>query len=225
MTQEPLESATFGQAQSPAEAIPGYSANTANEDTTPVTPAPVSSQAAVDTPSSGQASSSTSPGQRCVCLVCLEIGTYNHPTSVVPCLCRFVSCNWVHSRWSTNYLRIIQFLEHERTHYKPDPKGSQSPFSCLVEKCRFRSKRWSDLLRHTSAKHCSNPAMFTCSVIGCKYHGEGNGFTRKDKLTAHYKNMHQGQRVPGQAVRIIEPASALSHTEASGSSSMGAQEE
>ncbi len=218
MTQEPLESATFGRAQPPAAAIPGYSANTAYEDTTQVTAAPVSSQAGVDTPSSGQASSSTSSGQKCACLACLGIGTYK-PTSVAPYGCRFASCNW-RSRY--------YYVSHEKSHYQRDPKDSQSPFSCLIENCRFSSKRWSDLLRHTGAKHCNNPTKFPCSVIGCKYNGEGNGFIRKDKLKDHYKNMHQGQRVPGQPMRAIEPASASSRVEASGSrsiTSMGAQGE
>ena len=227
MTQESLESATLGHAQSPAEAIPGYSAAiTANGDITPVTPAPVSSQVGVDIPSSGQASSSTSPSQKCACLLCLGISTYDS-TSVGTWHCRFASCNWGYKNPSTGFKWWMNLdrRKHEKTHYRLDPKLSQSTFSCPVENCRFSSKRWSDLLRHTSAKHCYNPAKFTCSVIGCKYNGEGNGFIRKDKLKDHYKNMHQGQRVPSQAVRAIEPASASSRVEASGSSSMGAQGE
>ncbi len=227
MTQEPLESATFGHAQPPAEAIPVYNANTANEDTTQVTAAPVSSQAGVDTPSSGQASSSTSPDKNCACLVCLEIGIRNLTRRRPPFGCGFASCNWrtQNHKWAADhpvYYSRAHRVWHEKFH-QLDPKDSQISFYCHVESCRFRSKRWPDLLRHTNAKHCNNPTKFPCSVIGCKYNGEGNGFIRYDKLKPHYKNMHQGQKVPGQAVRAIEPASASSRVEASASSSMDAQ--
>ena len=198
---------------SPAEAIPGYSANKANKDTNQVTAVPVPSPGGVDTPSSGQASSSTSPSEECTCIVCLAIGTLAVERDVLH-NCRVASCNWTILYWRRHV--------HEQSHYQ---QGPTTPFSCLVENCRFSSKRWADLYRHTSAKHCLNPARFACSVIGCKYNGEGNGFTRKDKLISHYKNMHKGQKVPGQAVRAIKPAPASSHAEASGSSSMGAQGE
>ena len=226
---------------SPEEAIPGYSANKANKDTNQVIALPVPSRGGVETSSSGQASSSTSPSEECACIVCLAIGTFNGALRG-PYKCRVASCNWSASAES-QYPFITTIIEqrvvheifittiteqrvvHEQSHYRQGPTTFQTPFSCLVENCRFSSKRWPDLYRHTSAKHCLNPARFACSVIGCKYSGEGNGFTRKDKLTSHYNNMHKGQKVPGQAVRAIKPAPASSHAEASGSSSMGAQGE
>lgn len=219
MTQTPLGSATFGHAQPLAEAIPGYSAggaNTANDDTDQVTAACILPQDVVDTPSLGQESSSTNPSKECACMVCLGIGIFeSNSRGPTPHLCHFAGCRWYPIPGDHR-------AKHAKTHYRRGPKNSQTPFYCLVENCRFSSKRWSDLRRHTTAKHCNSPNTFACSVIGCKYHGEGNGFTRKDKLTAHYKNMHQGQKIPGQAARAIKPAPASSHAEASGSSSIGA---
>lgn len=223
MTQTPLGSATFGHAQPLAEAIPGYSANTANDDTDQVTAAPIPPPGGVDTPSLGQESSSTNPSKKCACMVCLGIGTFeSNGPGPIPISCHFAGCSWDSGSWFGVTTSSEYRVQHEKTHYERGPENSQTPFYCLVENCRFSSKRWSDLRRHTTAKHCNSPNTFACSVIGCKYHGEGNGFTRKDKLTAHYKNMHQGQKIPGQAARAIKPAPASSHAEASGSSSIGA---
>lgn len=239
MTQNSPESSTFAPAQPLAEAIHGYSAETANnDDINQVTVAPNPPQGGLDDPSSGQASSSTSLSNNCACIVCLGIGIsdsnpYDDPLDPYdPRHCRFSRCSWgeisycnVRTEWSPGfsfYGMEIARARHEKTHYRRGPEDSGTPFSCPVENCHFSSKRWSDLHRHTAAKHCDNPAKFACSVIGCKFNGEGNGFTRKDKLTAHCKSMHQGQRVLGQAERAIRPAPASSHGEASGSSAIGA---
>lgn len=210
MTQSSLENAVSGHAQPLAEVVPGYSANTpTNEDTdqfaTAFTPAQES-----------QASSSKNPSKKCACLVCLEVGVPDH-SEHGPEQCRFIGCNRI---------RISRFydLRHERSHYLQSrgPKEPQSPFYCPVENCRYRSNRWSDLRRHTTTKHCSDPVKLACSVIGCKHSGEGNGFTRPDKLKAHYESMHRGQRVPGQVSRALRPAPVSSYAEASGSSSNSA---
>ena len=204
MTPKPLGSTSFG--------IPGYSAETTNDDIDRVTAPPAPSPGGIDNSSSGQASSTASPSKQCACIVCLEIGFCY--SNIGQPHCRFARCAWTtknNSWWEA------RGLAHERTHYQRGPINSQTPFSCLGENCRYRSKRWSDLRRHTTAKHCNDPAKFACSVIGCKYNGDGNGFTRKDKLTDHYKNMHQGQRPRGQAARPIMLAQASSYAEASGS--------
>ena len=221
MTQDPLESANFGHAQPLAEAIPGHSIN---QDTNQVTSAPVvvPSQGDTDTPDPCQESSSTSPSKKCACIVCLGVGIID-PNRQGLHRCHLASCSWIANDASAPYRHLLAERDraaHEKTHYRPE--NSQSPLSCPTQNCRFTSKRWSDLHRHTSAKHCNNPTKFACSVMGCKYYGEGNGFIRKDKLTAHYKSMHQGQKVHGQAVRAIKPAPASFHAEASGSSSFGA---
>lgn len=226
MTQEPLQSASYGHAQPLVEAVPSHGANTAaNGVTNQVIAVPIPSQAGADTPSSGQALSSTSLSKKCACILCLGIGTIDY-ANPGPLHCHFGSCSWVTIvqpawyGWSS-----VSHSIHEKTHYRQEPNNQCTPFVCPVEPCRFKSKRWQDLCRHTTAKHCDNPAKFACSVIGCKYNGESNGFTRKDKLIAHYKNMHHGQKVPDQAVRAIKPAPASHHAEASASSSMGAQGE
>ena len=213
MTRSPLENATFRDAQSPAEVVPGCSANRPNEDTNQVTTALTSAQDGVDALRSGQASSSTNGSKNCACIVCLEIGCRRSP-DMNQFRCRIESCS-THS-----YGDLIG--SHEKRHYQQDRMIRESPFCCPVRNCRFSSKRWPDLYRHTTAKHCNNPVKFECSVMGCKYHGEGNGFTRKDKLTDHYRKMHRGQVVPGQVVRTLRPAPASSHAQASGSGSISA---
>lgn len=250
MTQGPLEDATFGHAQPLAEAIPGYDTNTANEDTNQATAAAIASQVGVDTPSLDQDSSSTSFSKKCACMVCPGIGVVDFSIDG-PFRCQHLGCNYVtfdsKSHKSHAKDHIMQFGApcrlagckvatvaywwppacekrsiHEKAHYRSVPGDKKSSYACAVQNCRFSSKRWSDLRRHTTATHCDNPPKFACSVIGCKYNGEGNGFTRKDKLTDHCRSMHQGQKINGQAVRAIKPAPASSHAEASGSSSISA---
>ena len=213
----------FGHAQCPA--VP---ANTTDEDTNHLNAAPMLSHGDVLDQDLGQNSTYTSTSQKCACLVCLRISIFDRSNDD-QFHCHFAACNFQrppisNSSWDKRYDRNYR-AHHVRSHYRQDQgrQKYQSPFCCPVEQCSFTSKRWSDLRRHTAAKHCDNPAKFTCSVIECKYNGEGNGFTRKDKLTAHYKAMHQGQRIHGQATQAIQPAPASSYyTGVSGSSSIGA---
>ena len=215
MTPSSLENATFGDGQPPAEVVPGCSANRPNEDTNQVTTALTSAQEGFDALSSGQASSNNN-SKKCACIVCLEIGSLpskdDHGFR-----CRLEGCAFVAPHYIPTSLGW-----HEKRHYKQDFRTSGTPFYCPVESCRFSTKRWTDLYRHTTAKHCNNPGKFECSVIGCQYHGEGNGFTRRDKLTDHCRKMHRGEKVPGQVVRTLKPAPASSHAEASGSGSIAA---
>ena len=203
--------------QNLAETLPGYSVNTASEDTVEVASALIPSQGGVDTPSLGEESSNTSLSKKCACIACLAVGG-NDGIDRGPWHCRFAGCSYM-SIWWDGYRNA-----HEKRHYRQGSLNSLNTFDCPVQNCRFSSKRWADLHRHTTAKHCSNPTMFACSVIGCKYYGEGNGFIRKDKLMDHYKNVHKGQKLHGQPVRAIKPAPApvSSYAKASGSSSIGA---
>ena len=228
MTQSSPESVS-GHTQSLAEVAPGNSVYKANEDTNQLTAAPILSRDNDEAPGSNQASLSINPSEKCACIVCLSVGIYD----LIKCgpeHCHFVSCNWTlgdRIRQGLGSFRIRKYrAAHARSHYQrgEGPKESQ-PFHCSVENCHYSVKRWSDLQRHTTTTHCKNPAMFECSVIGCKYHGEGNGFTRKDKLTAHYRSMHNGQRVPGQVSRTLQPAPASSHAQASGSNSIAGQQQ
>ena len=230
MKQSSPESASPGHAQSLAEVVPGYSVNKANENANQLTAVPIPPEGGIDAPGSGQASSSKNIREKCACIVCLAIGVYD-PSNYGPEHCHILSCDWK-PFWSddeSNYVKELVGKDratHAKTHYRQGqgPKKYQ-PFHCPVEDCRYSVKRWSDLRRHTTATHCKNPAMFECSVVGCNYHGEGNGFTRKDKLTAHYRSMHNGQRVPGQVSRALQPAPASSYAEASGSGSIVAQQQ
>ena len=222
-----VESAPFG---SPAEVVPGSNANTPNDDADQVGTAPKPAQGGVDTSDPSLASPSTIQSKKCACIVCLGVGVHDL-INFGPEHCHFVGCNWT-SQWSTTYLSTAYFrvksywqrglmndrAAHAKSHYQQGqgPEESQ-PFHCPVENCRYKSHRWPDLQRHTTHKHCKNPTKFECAVVGCRHHGEGNGFLRKDKLTAHYRSMHAGQRVPGQAARTLQPALASSHAEASGS--------
>lgn len=230
MTQSSPESAFSGHVQSLAEVASGYGVNKANEDANQLTTAPIPSQGGIDTPDSGPVSSNTNLSEKCACIVCLAIGVYDS-SNYGPEHCHVVSCDWksyahrIEEYWGEKAKGKYR-AAHAKTHYQlgQGPEESQ-PFHCLVQDCRYSAKRWTDLRRHTTATHCKNPAMFECAVMGCKYHGEGNGFTRKDKLTAHYRSMHNGQRVPGQASRTIQPALASSHAQGSGSNSIAAQQQ
>lgn len=211
MMQSLPESATLGQAQPLADVVPGYIVKTSNEDSNHFTAPSASSSYGVDTPSSSQESSKRSESKKCACIVCIE--------SRIDGIYRCPGCNQTVRSW---YLR-----SHVQNHNRQD-RGRTDPLPpclCPVEHCRFSSKRWQDLRRHTIAKHCNNPTKFACSIIGCKHHGEGNGFVRKDKLTEHYRAMHGGPMIPGHVVRTLMPAPASSHAEASGSSSIATQDQ
>ena len=230
MTPSSPECANPGHTQPLAEVAPGYSVNKANEDANQLTAVPIPSQGSGEAPGSSQASSSTNLREKCACVVCLLVGVYDS-SNYGPEHCHILSCDWKSDfeDWGWDFGKKMMGRDraaHAKTHYRQGqgPEKYQ-PFHCPVEDCRYSAKRWSDLRRHTTATHCKNPTMFECSVIGCRYHGEGNGFTRNDKLTAHYRSMHNGQRVPGQVSRALQPAPASSHAQASGSNSIAAQQQ
>ena len=222
MTQPSPESATSGPAQPLA---PSYNAKTSNYDTNQLAAAQVPLQAAVDAPTSGQDSSSITPGESCTCIACHE-KKVTHDSDILY-HCNFADCSWGSNTMENPCLRFLVAkcrLAHVRSHYRQDTNLTESPFLCPVQNCHYKSKRGADLARHTTAKHCNKPAKFECPEIGCKYNGEGNGFTRKDKLTAHKKAMHYGHKAAGQAVRALKPAPASAHAGALGPSSTAADE-
>ena len=202
----------------------GYNAKTSNDDADQLAASSVSSRGVVDTPILSPESSSISQGEDCTCIVCrLKKGTHD---SDVEYHCNFADCNYVSSYYRTRNSppswEVSLRLRHVKSHYQQDPDLIRSLFLCPVENCRYKSKRWAELGRHTSAKHCNNPTKFECPEIGCKYNGEGNGFTRKDKLTAHKKTMHYGRKTPGQAMKALKPAPASTHAGVWGASSAAA---
>lgn len=66
----------------------------------------------------------------------------------------------------------------------PAPAGARS--ACMV--CGRSFGRPFDLKRH-GKKHVPGPKKFGCPSEGCRYTG-AMGFTRKDKMKDHVKNMH-----------------------------------
>ena len=140
------------------------------------------------------------PSYGCSCIACLSVGA--HTTTFKDWRDRGMSCLLPHCNPSTGWHSVHL---HERSHFHT---ANGDAFRCLEPDCPFSSKRWPDLVRHYTVKHCTNPKKFRypCPVVWCKYSGE-NGFTRKDKLKSHYKNIHEGK--PGPAVkggRVIKPA-------------------
>ena len=192
----------------------------ANQGADQPTATPTSSDARSVAPEPDHDFPSADPSRKCTCVVCLQICTLGSLSRECPC--RFVGCDWSgeYWDWSRVYWEQQHRIDHEKSHFHQvtSPRDDSLLLYCPVDKCRFKSKRWPDLQRHTTAKHCINPTKFACPVIECKFHGEGKGFTRKDKLTAHMRSMHQGQRIHGQAVRALRPAPASPYAEASGSS-------
>lgn len=131
----------------------------------------------------------------CSCMVCLLIGVPGNWIEGV--CCRFKDCDFttdIHA----------EYISHERDHYH----GPGNPlFRCVEQHCRFVTKRWPDLIRHNTVRHCTKPKQFACPVPWCKYSGD-NGFARKDKLRSHQRNVHQGDAmsVATSNFRPIQPA-------------------
>ena len=146
--------------------------------------------------------------QGCTCMACLLIGVPRQYSSGTPC--RLLGCNYI--------CLESDYIDHERSHYH-EPGATH--YFCLEQHCKFTSKRWPDLIRHYTVKHCKTPKRFPCPVPWCKYSG-ANGFPRKDKLKSHQRNVHQ-ERVTSQSsqqLRAIQPAEHGQDVTNVGSSSM-----
>jgi len=138
----------------------------------------------------------------CACISCVEIGWFSHPMNYTYHGAR----NYQPSHYQCRYpgcpekKHFIDIAEHERSHFRVDGQ-----YPCKEEHCKLTTKRWSDLKRHSSSKHCTSlKKPFPCPVLWCKYSGD-NGFARKDKLSSHFKTVHGGMSVPGKANRSIKP--------------------
>ena len=120
---------------------------------------------------------------RCVCIGCLRIS--RRVSSIRTDLrlpCRVSNCGWTCTRFPHRSRN-----KHEKEHFSHEGK-----YQCNASNCTRSFKRWDDLIRHTSNKHCLNPKRYPCPEIGCKYSGD-NGFSRKDKMKSHHKNEHEGK--------------------------------
>jgi len=148
---------------------------------------------------------------KCTCLDCLKLfksAIYDEAYWLVTkdgnmIHCRIPECNWTIKRDNSYPDDMYHLIDHEKRHFVE--KRPDSSLACKQDYCKFTTKRESDLRRHYRTKHCSAAQRFSCPVLWCKYSG-GNGFARKDKLTSHYKNMHQGKLSGGQSLRLIQPA-------------------
>ena len=142
------------------------------------------------------------PDRACSCVACLE--SYETYLKIVDLewnfRCRVTGCSW-NTKDNFSYgekLYRITVHEWDHSHY-----GKPGNLRCLEADCKFRTKRWSDLRRHASSKHCINPQTFKCPDLNCKYHQQG--FTRKDKLNSHFQKVHGGKLQRGKPNQAILP--------------------
>ena len=143
----------------------------------------------------------------CTCITCRDLGVYERPF-----LRREVkACGINGCKYMTGY---SSDPEHERTHFKT-PGG----YACAEEGCHFVNKKFTDLRRHYTSKHCTNPnaKYLECPEIGCEYKT-----ARKDKLKEHQKCKHMGKPKLGKTYRVIKPA--ISSKTVSGTSGVAATE-
>ncbi|KAL9112907.1 MAG: hypothetical protein Q9187_007699 [Circinaria calcarea] len=131
-------------------------------------------------------------GNDCTCIVCTFTKCYKQRYKPGGYQCVITGCRY--SEWWAPDMK-----KHVKTHYLQSDR-----FPCDAPGCKTISVRWSDFLRHYKSNHCSRPQKFPCDVIGCKYGGD-NGFPRKDKLTSHKRNVHQGNAAPRKQPRAIKP--------------------
>lgn len=151
------------------------------------------------------------PDQVCTCAACLHgyrcpghlYGLGGHPERISRTFaCRVTGCQWTtkdlpqYKYWSN--LERLHRHEHNCPHY-----GKSGNWRCPETGCKFVTKRWNDLKRHSSSKHCIKPKTFECPILSCKYHQIG--FTRKDKLKSHCQNVHAGMLQPGKPNQAIKP--------------------
>ena len=135
----------------------------------------------------------------CTCLACAGIGMHTDDfySEHYPLPCRSSNCQ---EQLRNYWLEGRSFQAHEKTHYRVP-----GAYLCREESCSVKAKTWADLRRHTKSVHCKKPRRFPCHFPWCKRSGD-NGFPRKDKLTDHIRNVHEGRVMPGRADRVIKPA-------------------
>ena len=147
---------------------------------------------------------SAAPGssRECSCITCLDLGSSRvWGTGPYPAHypCRLSDCNFSKTGkdlWSASEAQY-EAWKHEKNHFR-----RQDQFRCIEDRCVYGAKRWSDLKRHYTSKHCLNPKIkFPCTYIDCKY-GGNNGFTRKDKLKSHREKVHEKVAKPEMRFRV-----------------------
>ena len=158
--------------------------------------APTKSQHQQQLDCSCKACTAVSPGRPCLCLAC-TFPTLRIVWHEATC-CRFTACGEKVTRGGPYEIES----RHERSHF-----GKPGNYRCHEKYCPLANKafkRWADLKRHSKVAHCKIAPLFTCDILGCKY--RERGFSRKDKLTSHIKNVHAGKAAPGTGLRNLQPA-------------------
>ncbi len=154
------------------------------------------------------------PAKCCTCITCQDLGVswFLPNEKGKPCVIK--DCKYIKLGWRGFGIRAPDDATHERDHFKT-PGG----YACVEQGCHFVNKKFSDLRRHYTSKHCTNPnaKKLECPEIGCEYRT-----ARDDKLKEHQKRKHKGKPKPGKPYRVIKPA--VSSKPASGTSGVIATE-
>ena len=151
---------------------------------------------------------SAAPGssRECSCITCVDLGSEREwlwDPKLVDYPCRLSDCNFSapqEGMGSDGYDYQRAARKHEKNHFR-----HEGQFRCIEDRCVYGAKRWSDLKRHYTSKHCLNPkTKFPCPELSCKYSGN-NGFTRKDKLKSHREKVHEKHAKPEKRFRVNKP--------------------
>ena len=139
---------------------------------------------------------SAAPGssRECSCITCVDLGScreimwhvesYHYRCRLSDCTFS-IAAGYHEETYHSGYRAEEAARKHEKDHFR-----HEGQLRCIEDRCVYRAKRWPDLKRHYTSKHCLNPkTRFPCPEIGCKYGGD-NGFTRKDKLKSHRDKVH-----------------------------------
>ena len=137
----------------------------------------------------------------CKCLICYYPGCSSIKFSGWKQNCTFPGCDELSglSEFYRDGRPMWKRSQHEISHY-----FHQGAFKCQEEHCTVTTKTFTDLKRHYASRHCKKSKKHACHHVGCKYSGE-NGFARKDKLTSHLRNVHEGKVPHNQPPRAIQP--------------------
>ena len=158
-------------------------------------------------------STSAAPGssRECSCITCGDLGSHREimwDVNSYHYRCRLSDCSFSipvgyhEAKFYSRPAGEAAARKHEKNHFR-----HEGQFSCMEDRCVYSPKRWSDLKRHYTSKHCLNPkTKFPCPEIGCKYGGD-NGFTRKDKLKSHREKVH-GKRANTEKRSLVSKPNA-----------------
>ena len=146
--------------------------------------------------------------RECSCITCVELGSRREimwNVDMYQYECRLSNCNFEaaigsQEKYPYAWAGEAAVRKHEKDHFR-----HEGQLRCIEDRCDYGAKRWPDLKRHYTSKHCLNPkTKFPCPEIGCKYGGD-NGFTRKDKLKSHRDKVHGKGANTEKRSRVSKP--------------------